>query len=305
MVTSFNGGPRMGIKSGIIVLSAAALIAAGGVGSATAAKLISGQQIKDGSITSRDLSQGLNRQLKRAKHPTTLGVQAGQQGLQGEQGPRGTQGEQGKQGEQGPAGTAEYVGPHWSVVDRNVVGNGDSALRAGPVVPPYGVGSLGLRTGSATDKATFGNELDFRGEPLPTTVGYSLYTTGENAALAADNLPNISLEIDPTGPSTAGPNYSSLVYNPTPVTPNAWTEQDASSAARWWLTGAAGTSTGCTLAHYCTLSEVRSALPGATLLTVTISKGRDRAFSGAVDGLRVDDQLFDFEPLGVLARAAD
>ncbi|MBA2952433.1 hypothetical protein GON03_20645 [Nocardioides sp. MAH-18] len=280
----------MGIKSGIVVLSAAALIAAGGIGSATAAKLISGQQIKDGSITSRDLSQGLNRKLQRANHSTGVSPQTG---------PRGPQ------GEQGPAGTAAYVGPHWSVVDRNVIGNGDSGLRAGPVVPPYGVGSLGLRTGSATDKAAFGNELDFRGRPLPTTVGYSLYTTGENAALAADNLPNISLEIDPTGPSTAGLDYASLVYDPTAVTPNAWTAQDASSAARWWLTGAAGSSTGCTLAHYCTLGEVRSALPQATLLTVTISKGRDRAFSGAVDGLRVDDQLFDFEPLGVLARAAD
>jgi hypothetical protein len=289
----------MGIKSGMIVLSAAALIAAGGVGTATAAKLISGQEIKDGSITSRDLSKGVNRQLKRANHSTGVGAQAGSQGPQGEQGPRGPQ------GAQGPAGTAQYVGPHWSVVDRNVVGNGDSGLRAGPVVPPYGVGSLGLRTGSGTDKASFGNELDFQGKALPRTVGYSLYTTGENAAIAADNLPSITLEIDPTGASTTGPNYSSLVYNPTAVASNAWTTQDASSAARWWLTGAAGTSAGCTQAHYCTLSEVRAALPQATLLTVTISNGRDRAFSGAVDGLRVDDQLFDFEPLGVLARAAE
>lgn len=290
----------MGIKSSIVVLTAAALIAAGGVGSATAAKLITGKQIKDGSITQRDLGQGVKRALKRAARPSV--VVSGQGGSQGVQGAQGAQGEQGAPG---AAGAATYVGPHWSVVDRNVVGNGDSALRAGPLVPPLGVGSLGLRTGSATDKAAFGNELDFRGRALPTVVGYSIYTTGENAALAADNLPNITFEVDPSGPSGTGPNYSSLVYNPTAVTPNAWTQQDASSAARWWLTGAAGTSTGCTLAHSCTLEQVRTALPEATLLTVTVSKGRDRAFSGAVDALRVDGQVFDFEPLGVLARAAD
>jgi len=290
----------MGIKSGIIVLSAAALIAVGGVGTATAAKLITGQQIKDGSITSRDLSASLNKSLTRVP----AGAAAGAAGAQGPQGPQGERGPRGEQGPQGPAGAAAYVGPHWSVVDRNVIGNGDSELRAGPLAPPYGVGSLGLRTGAATDKAAFGNELDFAGKALPTTVGYSLYTTGENAALAADNLPNISFEIDPTGPSSTGPNYSSLVYNPTAVPANTWTAQDATSAARWWLTGAAGTSTGCTLAHYCTLAQVRAALPDATLLTVTISKGRDRAFSGAVDGLRVDGQVFDFEPFGVSTLAA-
>ena len=64
----------MGIKSGMIVLSAAALIAAGGVGTATAAKLISGQEIKDGSITSRDLSKGVNRQLKRILNTTATDV---------------------------------------------------------------------------------------------------------------------------------------------------------------------------------------------------------------------------------------
>jgi len=279
----------MGIKSGIVVLAAAALVAAGGVvggvGSATAARLITGQQIKDGSITRRDLGHGVQRTLARATHQPAVVT--------------------GPQGAQGPAGTAEYVGPHWSVIDRNVVGNGDSALRAGPLVPPYGVGSLGLRTGSAADKAAFGNELDLRGAPLPTRIGYSLYTTGENAAAAPDNLPNITLEIDPTGPGASGPDYASLVYDPTAVPADAWTSQDAASAARWWLTGAAGTSTGCTLAHYCTLEQVRAALPAATLLTVSVSKGRDRAFSGAVDGLRVDDQLFDFEPLGVLARALE
>jgi hypothetical protein len=36
--------------------------------------------------------------------------------------------------------------------------------------------------------------------------------------------------------------------------------------------------------------------------SVQISKGRDFAFSGMVDGLRINDTLYDFEPFGVEAK---
>jgi hypothetical protein len=39
----------------------------------------------------------------------------------------------------------------------------------------------------------------------------------------------------------------------------------------------------------------------ATLFTVQITKGRDFAFSGAVDALVLGGTTYDFEPLGVLA----
>ncbi|HEY5134864.1 MAG TPA: hypothetical protein VIJ41_03690 [Candidatus Nanopelagicales bacterium] len=39
----------------------------------------------------------------------------------------------------------------------------------------------------------------------------------------------------------------------------------------------------------------------ATLFTVQITKGRDFAFSGAVDALVLGDTTYDFEPLGVYA----
>ena len=68
--------------------------------------------------------------------------------------------------------SAGFSGPNWGVMDRNVIGNGDSYLRGWAgfvhvgdrrsdrrVTPaPLGVGSLGIRTGvAATDKAAFGN----------------------------------------------------------------------------------------------------------------------------------------------------
>lgn len=195
-----------------------------------------------------------------------------------------------------------FRGTHWSIVDRNVEGNGDSYLRAGPDGAPYGEGSLGIRTGGSADKAAFGNQVAFFGDALSgiSTVAYSVYTTGENNSRYAENGPSVVFEIDPTGGGdNAAPNYSSLVYVPTAMDGNAWTRLDASSADRWFLTGTAGTASGCTQAEYCTLDEVKQKYPSATLLTAQITKGRDYAFSGAVDGLQINDTVYDFEPLGV------
>jgi hypothetical protein len=88
-----------------------------------------------------------------------------------------------------------------------VIGNGDAYLRAGPRVigfedvpaaePPYGIGSLGLRTDSGEDKATFGNQVDFLGDEFGIAqLGYWVYTTAENRDAALDNLPNIQFEIN-------------------------------------------------------------------------------------------------------------
>ncbi len=154
----------------------------------------------------------------------------------------------------------------------------------------------------ATDKAAFGNEVDFRGDALADfdTVKYSVYTTGENRTQAANNLPSVSFEVDPSGPEDAtAPNYSTLVFTPETAESNAWTELDASTEKRWYYTGAAGTASGCNQTTYCTLEEAKAAYPGATVYTVQITKGRDYAFSGAVDGLVLNDTTYDFEPFGV------
>lgn len=63
-------------------------IALGGAGTATAARLITGKDIKNGSITAKDLSKGLRARL-------------GAPGPTGAQGPKG---DPGAKGDQGPAG---------------------------------------------------------------------------------------------------------------------------------------------------------------------------------------------------------
>jgi hypothetical protein len=255
---------------------------------AVGAGMLTSSKIKDGTIRSADIHNGTigMRDLNQYVH----------QGIDGAQGP------QGPQGPPGPPGTARYVGPNWSIVDRNVIGNGDSYLRSGPGTPPSGMGSLGMRTGSPDDKAVFGNETDFFGKTLAslTTLKYSVFATGEDLHASPINMPNLQFEINPHLSSPGG-TYSTLIFVPMAgsASPNAWSELDASTAKQWYLTGGAGQATGCNDASYCTLAEVKTKAPDATLKTAQFSKGRDWAFSGAVDKLVINDTTYDFEPFGV------
>ncbi|MFE5719633.1 hypothetical protein [Streptomyces erythrochromogenes] len=101
--------------------------------------------------------------------------------------------------------------------------------------PPYGRGSLGIevadRSTSLTppsEKASFGNEVDFYGKPVLGTqglnqVGFHVFQTGENISYGGPaNMPNITFEINPNL-AAAATTYSSLVWLPpaSPVT-NAW-----------------------------------------------------------------------------------
>jgi hypothetical protein len=82
-----------------------------GVGSATAAKLITGKDIKNGSIALKDLSKKARKTLRGAR-----GSQ-GIQGIAGPQGPQGIPGETGSQGPEGPAGPAGAPNPNAETLD--------------------------------------------------------------------------------------------------------------------------------------------------------------------------------------------
>jgi hypothetical protein len=211
------------------------------------------------------------------------------------------------------------------VVDRNTIGSPQIALRAGPIVapgtgtsaPPFGDGSLGLlvddNTGAATadEKASFGNQVDFAGDPVSglDEVGFRVFTTGENSG-SGTNMPNISFEIDPNL-ETHATNFSTFVFVPAANSPaNQWSGYiDATdpAAGDWYMTGNAGTTTGCHLGDTCEFSEAQTLLDdggtAATILVAQVGKGRDSDWQGAIDGLRINDEVFDFEPFGVITRA--
>lgn len=208
---------------------------------------------------------------------------------------------QGKLNKTGPA----YL-KHWGTVHRNVIGAADAALGTTSTQSPVGDGALNLHTASATDKVAFGNEVDFAGLNVKDlgTVGFSVYTTGENNALG-NNMPSIIFEIDPNVTAVAS-NYSSLVYVPANGTANQWTTFNATTDAvkHWGLTGSAFNGTTCSInGARCTWTEMLDYLndgdDDAKVLTATISKGRDYAFSGAVDALKFGGKTYDFESAGV------
>src|SRR4051794_17238100 len=121
-------------------------------------------------------------------------------------------------------------------------------------------------------------------------------------------MPSIAIEINPNLDGSQD-HFSTLVYTPGNSAPLVWKAIDAvaDTNAHWGLTGMPGTTCDINGAR-CTFAEIRNFLddggPGATILTVQITKGRDFAFSGAVDDLRLNDTVYDFEPTGVYKTAA-
>jgi hypothetical protein len=216
----------------------------------------------------------------------------------------------------------EFSGGNWGIVDRNVIGNGDSYLRSGPVggeipdipavSPPLGVGSLGIRTGSPDDKAAFGNQIGFIGDLVSglTAVSFDTFTTQENIAVAANNLPGIAIEIDAKLEAVPGAiDFSTMLFVPPNQIAPGWRHVDAVTEGLWGLTGPAGPATGCDAnGTLCSFADLMTALNDggdpAVIFTVQITKGRDFAFSGAVDALRINDVVYDFEPNGVFETPA-
>lgn len=292
---------------------------------AVAAGELTGKDIENGSITSKDVKNlTLKDFKKKVRKKLNTGGPQGEQGPQGDQGPAGEDGQDGAPGTPGGVGNAVYSNPQWGVMTRNTIGSPDVELRGGPFVgadeaPPFGDGSLGMsvngqpRVASANDaeQATFGNEVDFLGVEVGSIseIGFYAYTTGENNAKGTPNMPSIKIEIDPNLETSAS-NFSTLQFMPANTASNVWSDYiDGTSVTPgpggpgWFMSGAAGTETGCSLSTPCSFQDMQDGLDdggtAATIYTVAIGKGRDYSWAGAVDGLTINDTLYDFEPFGV------
>ena len=217
---------------------------------------------------------------------------------------------------------------HWGLITRNTIGSPVAALRNGPfgsfgvtgpsASPPYGTGSLGIEVADAStslappsEQVSFGNEVDFYGDPVLglNQVGFHVFQTGENVGYGGPgNMPSIRFEINPNLAAAPATTYSSMNWlpGPSPVT-NRWSPYlDATTTGVWYLSGNAGTVTGCSLATPCTFQQLKTALndggPVPTIYTAAVSKGRDFMWIGAVDGLRINRNIYDFEAEGVRTR---
>jgi hypothetical protein len=302
---------RKHLSPGVVLGSIAIVLAT--TGSATAGALITSAKIKDGTIQSKDIKKGTIA-LDRLTPATQKAVKlAGVPGPAGATGATGATGAAGADGAPGPTLQAS-PGPaalaNWGLMNRNTIGSAGATLRTGPLKPPYGTGSLNLTVGASSDKVAFGDDVDAVADGLLHNVkqiGFNVFTTGENGTPgAAQNMPSIVFEIDPNSDDKPAENYASLVYVPADNSkPNEWSGYiDATKTGTWGLSGTKWNNTTCSLnTATCTWDQVQTYLDAsgdpATILSVMVSKGRDHAWSGAVDGLRVNDTVFDFERDGV------
>ena len=67
------------------------------------------------------------------------------------------------------------------------------------------------------------------------------------------------------------------------------------------MTGRAGTASGCTQsATPCSFADIQAKLPDtASILTLQVTKGSDHEWQGAVDAVRINTRVADFESNGV------
>src|SRR3954469_25279116 len=319
------------MKAKWLIAVAVVALLLGGIGTAGAAKLLTGKDIRGGSITGRDLQEGsisLSRLSDGTQHmlrDSQAGSFSGQSqsatpGAKGEAGAQGAKGDKGEKGDKGDKGDNADLptAGNWGVIDRNTIGSPEQELRSGPSNPPNGDGSLNLAvqgapafTSSAQqEKSSFGDETDFLGDSLSgiTQVGFWVFATDTDLA-QNPNMPDIGIEVDRNGPAAGAPGFSTLVFAPAnSTTPNQWspyidgtTVTPGPGPVGWYYTGSGNT---CNISNPCTFDAAKAEYPDATIFTVAVNKGRDFAFQGAVDALRINDTIYDFEEHGVSEKNA-
>jgi hypothetical protein len=208
---------------------------------------------------------------------------------------------------------------NWGVVNRNTIGSPVAELRNGPAFPaagsrfkpPFGTGSLNLGVGTADEKVAYGNEFDFVGADFSaiTDVGFRVFTVAENAGSAP--MPNIAFEINPNLSASPLVIFATVTYVPTTTLPGWSSYIDGTTTGLWGGTGQAFAGTPCDLnGSLCSWDTLQAQLDDddsdpPTILSVMITKGRDQAWHGAVDGLRVGATVYDFEESGVTALPAE
>ncbi len=169
MLKKKTPGPIGAIALAVVVLLVAM------AGSATAGALITGKDIKDGSVTSRDLRNGAV--TGKDVRDGSLSRQDFTGSLQGPQGPAGPEGPVGPQGPQGVQGASGYeqrvVGV---VIPRRTVGHQDAYCPAGKVAAGGGVSSTAPINAKVVESA-----------PLNGSAGWTagIYNVSFDEALTA------------------------------------------------------------------------------------------------------------------------
>jgi hypothetical protein len=322
-IERWEGGMRAKVLNSVVLVLLGSLI--GGGTWAVANGLITGKDIENGSITGRDIKRGSitsreignraihNRDIRR-RVITLNRLTRRVQRLIRRRGPEGPGGAPGLPGQPGGS-TPILTSGNFGVIDRAVFGSPVAQLRSGPGDPPSGSGSLGLLVAGGPDysppeKIAYGIRESGSLSRL-RRVGFAVFTTPANVTRGGpgSNMPNIQFEINPHLSDASGSiTFSTLTFNAVNGEAHAWTTIDATdpAAGRWSLTGRAGTATSCATPSAtagCTFEQIKDRLPDATISTLMVNKGRDFEWQGAVDALRINGRIADFEEGGPVIRA--
>lgn len=182
---------------GISIALFALFIALGGPAAASetaraVVKQITGKQIKDGSVKTKDLSKAARNSLKGQQGPAGPAGQPGAIGAQGAQGQQGAPGAQGSQGAQGPQGA-----PGDPATINGVPASGDlTGTYPGPTVLPGAVAATELGVVPAVRIAGSATTIP---DTIVTTVNWGSGQSFETVATMYDPAEGTSLVAPVTG----------------------------------------------------------------------------------------------------------
>ena len=190
------------IKSGVVVVAAAGLFAVGGMSSSVAAKLITGDDIKNNSIGAKQIAK--NSIGKSELKPNIFNqIKDGADGAQGPAGPAGADGADGAQGPKGEPGDVSGVkGPKGDTGAQGPTGATGPAGAAGPAGTDGTGGVNGRYVTNRTVSVPAGEVVGHTRtcDKNPGDVAISGGATPDNSAAG------LVLSVVGSGPDVAAPN---------------------------------------------------------------------------------------------------
>lgn len=227
------------IKTVIACVATALLV---GAGTATAAKLITGKDIKNGTIQARDLAPSVKAKLNAAGQAGKNGT-PGPMGPKGDTGPAGPQGPEGEKGDTGATGENGTPGRDGANPAIAVVSNGDAGWNlVGEVAGEPGARLHGgeLRLGGGFDGSTpvgsIGIGKSYDAVPLRdlNALRYSMHVNKRPDDLSAPALLVTVMKAN-TGTQSGFANLVFEPYNNLQTTVGQPYTLDA-TAGKWWST---------------------------------------------------------------------
>ena len=307
----FTPGVALGIVAIVLATS----------GSAVAGSLITSSQIKDGTIQNKDIKKGTI-----AARPPHSGHAEGDQARRrrparrarpAPPAPRAPPARPARRALDGRPGTTVQASPgvaptagNWGVINRNT---DRLAGRVPALRPAHAAARQGLaephrqgrhREGRLRQRGRHGRRRPVRQRHAGRLQ--RLHDGREQRARAPANMPSITFEVDPNVNGKAS-NYTSLVFMPAntagqPVERlHRRAPRPASGAARAARSPAPSATSTARAARStsCRRTSTTATTTRPKILSVAVVKGKDNSWSGAVDGLRINDTVFDFEETGV------